>query len=199
MISELEIRRKFFHLLFGIILVVLIGFNVVNKFTVLIFLIIAYGLCLWCKKDRNAPLYWVLRHFEREKDLVQFPGKGALYYLMGAAFVVIAFDKDIAMASVLILAIGDSVSHIVGKFGNIKSPLNSKKFLEGSIAGGIAAFIAAFFVLGNGWEAFFGVFAGMIIEGMDIKFRLQKIDDNLLVPITSGLVIWLVRFIFNFI
>jgi dolichol kinase len=97
------------------------------------------------------------------------------------------------MASVMVLALGDSVSHLFGlHYGRIKYPLSKTKFLEGTIAGFIAGFIGALVFLP--WhEAFFASLIAMAAEAVEIKIGAQQIDDNLVVPITAGAVVWLFR------
>ena len=101
-----------------------------------------------------------------------------------AVVVVLLFPKDIAIASILILAFGDSISHVVGKFGSMKHPFTDKKFLEGFVAGSIAAFIASFIVVGR-IEALLGSVIAMSVESLDIKIKKVKVDDNLLMPIAK--------------
>jgi len=104
------------------------------------------------------------------------------------------FDKDIAMASIMVLALGDSVSHLYGlHYGKIKHPLSNKKFLEGTIAGFVAGFIGAL-VFARWYEAFFASLAAMIVEGIEVKIGTRQIDDNIIVPLVAGGVLWAMRF-----
>jgi dolichol kinase len=75
----------------------------------------------------------------------------------------------------------------------MKHPLTDNKFLEGFVAGLIAAFIGSYLILRNPVEAGTGSFLGMLVESINIKFRKEKIDDNLLIPIVSGAGIWTAR------
>ena len=101
--------------------------------------------------------------------------------------------REVAMASIMILALGDSVSHLYGlHYGKINHPLSSTKFLEGTIAGFIAGFIGAFVFLP--WhEAFFASLAAMIVEAVEIKIGTEQVDDNLIIPVVAGAVVWLIR------
>ena len=105
------------------------------------------------------------------------------------------FAKEIAMASIMILALGDSVSHIYGLyFGKIKHPLSKAKFLEGTIAGFFAGFIGALVFLP--WhEAFFASLAAMIAEAIEIKIGAEQFDDNLVIPFVAGAAVWIIRLI----
>ena len=48
-------------------------------------------------------------------------------YFIGAIISLFLFEKQIALASIMILALGDSFCHL-GKFGNLKHPFNDLKF-----------------------------------------------------------------------
>ena len=99
------------------------------------------------------------------------------------------------MASVMIMSLGDSVAPMVGQYyGKIKHPLSDKKFLEGTIAGTIAAFLGAVVFI-RPVEAAFASVAAMIAEGINLKFSGMNVNDNISMPVTAGIVIWLMRLI----
>jgi len=194
MISQLERRRQIIHMLSGVVLGLLLYLGILNKITAPILFLISSLICWRCKKNRIPVVYSFLRYFERENDLEKFPGKGALFFLGGSTLVILLFPKDVALASILILAFGDSISHLVGRFGSIKHPFNSKKYIEGSIAGTVVAFIAAFTILNNPIEAGAAAVLAMFVEGLNIELWKNKVDDNLLIPLVSGIAIWILRF-----
>ena len=99
------------------------------------------------------------------------------------------------MASIMVLALGDSISHLYGlHYGKTKHPFSKTKFLEGTIAGIIFGFIGAFVFL-PWWEALLASLAAMIVEAIEIKIGTQQVDDNLIVPFVAGAVVWIVRLI----
>ena len=194
---QLEIKRQLFHLFFGLVIVFLLKYNILNYYILLLLIIIGLIISLISKKYKIPIIWQFLEVFERKEDLKKFPGKGVIFYLIGSFIVVLLFPKDIAMASIIILALGDSVSHIIGvKYGKLKHPLTNKKFLEGSLAGLIAAFIGAYFFVSL-LEAFFASLFAMIAESIDIKIGLEKVDDNIIMPLVAALVIFLIR-VFGF-
>ena len=99
---------------------------------------------------------------------------------------VVWFDKSIASASIIILAVADPISHIIGRFyGKTKILINHKKLLEGTMAGTIAGTIAASFFVP--WPvAFFGASFGMMAEAIELE--LFHLDDNFFIPFVSGMV-----------
>ncbi len=192
-LSKFELKRQMFHLLLGILIVALLLYDVLN--TWIIMLLIAFGLLVsfLSRKARIPVIGCMLREFEREEELNHFPGKGAIFYFIGVFFALLFFEKEVAMASIMVLAFGDSVSHLYGlHYGRIKHPLSSSKFLEGTAAGFVAGFFGALIFLP--WhEAFFASFVAMFVEAMEIRIGAQQVDDNIVVPLFAGFTIWVIR------
>jgi len=187
MLTKLEIKRQLIHILFGITLALLLYFNLINATIIFIIFISGLVLSLSSRKIQIPIIYNLLKIFDRKKDLENFPGKGAVFYLLGTFIVVLIFPKDIAMASIMILALGDSVSRLVGPYGYLKHPFHNQKFFEGVIAGAIAGFLGALFFVP--WLlALTASLVSMLIEGIDLKIKGFKIDDNLLIPIVAAVV-----------
>ena len=115
---------------------------------------------------------------------------GASYVFIGAFISVIIFPKEIAILALLFTAIGDTAAALYGrKFGKIKI---WTKTLEGSIVGLIACFtIALFFPQIPIIIKFSGAFAAMFIELLPIK-----IDDNLRIPLFSGVIMYSLSILF---
>ena len=118
------------------------------------------------------------------------PGRGAIFLVAGSLVSIIIFPLKIALASITILALGDAVGHVIGKFfGRLKNPLNKDKNIEGLIAAVIISILgAAYFVP---WKiALLGSLAGMLVETPNLRFQKWKIDDNLTVPLVAGSFMW---------
>ncbi len=194
-INMFEFRRQIFHIFLGLAIVVLIKFDVLDIFLLLVFIVIGSVLSFLSRRFKIPLIYWFLSRFEREKQLKKFPGRGVISYLIGALIVLLFFDKNIAMASIIILALGDSVSHFTGQFGRIKHPFNNKKFLEGAMAGFMVAWLGATLFVGI-WPAFLAALIAMLVEGFEIKLGREQMDDNIVMPLTAAIVIWLVGIIF---
>ena len=94
------------------------------------------------------------------------------------------------MAAIMIVAVGDSVTNIVGRhFGKIKNPFNAKKNIEGTITAIIFSTFAAFFFV-SFVPAFMGSLVSMAIESIDLgvkRFEIE-IDDNVIIPLVAGVV-----------
>ena len=194
-INSFEWNRQLFHIFLGIAFVIFSVYDFIDKKIILITIIIGIFLSYLSKKTRIPVVYDLLEKFERKEEIEKFPGKGIIFYFIGIYTALLLFPKDIALASIMVLALGDSISHLYGlHYGKTKHPLSKTKFLEGTIAGFIFGFIGAFVFLPF-LEAFFASLAAMIVEAIEMKIGTGQVDDNLIVPIVAGSVVWLVRLV----
>lgn len=192
MLTKLEIKRQLIHILLGIVIVLLLFFDLINAVILFITFIIGIILSLLSRRINIPIIYRLLEIFDRKKDLETFPGKGMIFYILGAFIVVSIFPKEIAMASIMILALGDSVSRLIGPYGYLKHPFHNEKFFEGVIAGSIAGFLGALIFVP--WAlALAGSLVSMLIEGIELRIKSFKIDDNLLIPIVAAVVMEAVK------
>ena len=93
----------------------------------------------------------------------------------------------------MILTFGDSVSHLFGwHMGRKKHPLNCLKSIEGNIAGAITGFIGAIFFI-SPLPALLASFGAMTAEAVELKMNNKIVDDNIIVPLVAGTIIFLIR------
>ena len=193
---NVEIKRKFLHLILGIILVTLLMFGFIGVLHVFILTIIVIIIPLVNKRYKVPGMDWFLKNFERDENLKIFPGKGFIFYLIGSLLVLLLFPKEIALPAILVLAFADSIGHLFGlRFGRIRHPFVSTKFLEGWIVGLASGFIGALIFVP--WhEALAASFFAMLVEGIEIKIGTDEVDDNLIIPLVAATAISAVRFLF---
>lgn len=111
------------------------------------------------------------------------PLMGAITFYTGATIAALFFSEPIAAAAIAVLALADSFSTVVGfYFGRHKLPVNPKKSWEGSVAFWLSAF-AVLLLFVNPLRAFLTALIAMTIEA------LPRIDDNISVPMTVGLLL----------
>jgi dolichol kinase len=195
-IRKFELKRKAFHLFFGIITVVLLAYDIINISHVISILGISLIFSLISRNHRIPIIHILLEKLERKDHIKKFPAKGLIFYLAGAAIVLWLFPKDIALASILVLAFADSIGQLVGMYiGKTPHPFTRKKFVEGWIFGFISGFFGALIFVP--WhEALAASFFAMLVEGIELKIGLDKVDDNLLIPIAAASAIFLIRIFF---
>lgn len=195
MLTKPEFFRQIVHLLVGIITVVLFYYEFITPWTVFLIVLVGLLLSFIVKRVRVPVISFCLDLWERDEIKKTFPGKGMIFFFIGVLFVTKLFERDIALASIMILAFGDSLSHLIGEqFGKIRNIFNGKsdKLLEGTIAGILSGTIGALLFVPFP-EAFLGSAAAMIAEVIKIDFNERTLDDNVIVPLIAGTVMYIIR------
>lgn len=125
---------------------------------------------------------FMLRSFEQQRLT------GASYVLIAGFLAVLLFPKDVAIAVLVILSVSDSCASLVGmKFGG---PRWAGKSLGGCLAFFLSALVILLVVLRAPWPiCVLGALVGMIVEALPLQLGSYRIDDNLSVPLLTGLVI----------
>ncbi len=193
--NNLEIKRKLFHIIAGLLAIVLLDLKILNVLILSIILLLGIISSILIKKKIKIPLiYWFLNKMDRDEDLKNFPGKGPIFFVLGCILSLLLFEKNLALASIMVLTIGDAVSLLFGiNFGRTVNPLNKKKLIEGTIIGILLSTIAATLFL-NLREAFIASLFGMIIESIELRITKKIIiDDNITVPLIAGSSVLLFR------
>jgi dolichol kinase len=100
-----------------------------------------------------------------------------VFLAIGIIFVLILFPRNIAYASIAIVAVGDPIAaYVGGRFGRRHV---GGKSLEGFTLGTFAAFAATLFLVPPS-VGVIGSTVGMVLELAGV------LDDNLTIPICSG-------------
>jgi len=184
---KLELRRQLLHVLYGFGMLFLYQFSIIDT-SILLGMIIGGAITSFMvKKEKLSPIKKILSIFEREHHLQKFPGRGILFFTIGATLTLFLFPKSIAFAGILILSIGDAVSNIVGRhFGKIKTKLNPEKNIEGNMAGILLSVPFAYYFFPNIYAVLAAATVGMFLEIPAIRIFNFEIDDNLLIPIGAA-------------
>lgn len=142
------------------------------------------------KRLRNLAVA-ALGTVERKDELQRFPGRGAIMLFLGSGITAAIFSKEIAVAAILVLAVGDSMSHLAGRLigkTRHKWPFIEEKMAEGTVAGIVfASAVAA--IIHPAWQAIASSAAAMTVEALHIKILGRRIDDNLTVPVVAAVVL----------
>jgi dolichol kinase len=136
---------------------------------------------------------WLLRDHERDGRSLRLTG--ATYVLLSACLFIWLYPKVIFITAFSILIISDTLAALVGrKFG--KHPFFGK-----SLEGTTAFFLSALVVVALTPKAV-GVFGEYAIGGIAAlagaiaEASMTKIDDNLSIPLTVGVTMWLLYYVF---
>ncbi|MEK6950384.1 MAG: hypothetical protein AABX13_01535 [Nanoarchaeota archaeon] len=195
MLSQLELKRQLLHIVVGLATIILLHYDILSTWA--LFLLIIAGLLLsFLAKRISIPLIsFFLAHVERPEQMKTFPGKGSIFFFIGVLLAVKLFERDIALAAIMVLTLGDSISHLFGaQFGSLRNIFNgnSPKLLEGTLMGTVLGFLGALLFVPY-LEAIVGSAAAMIAEVVKVDFNEYTLDDNLIVPLVAGTVMLLVR------
>jgi phytol kinase len=126
-----------------------------------------------------------LKNVGREGEI---PGEGAMYNALGILFALglLRSDYTAAIASIMILALGDGFATYVGTiYGRHKLPWNNRKTIEGSI-GFAAGAMCALLVLPLTITVIV-VLLATVVETLPIR-----LNDNITLPVVSSLIYYFV-------
>lgn len=184
---KLEFRRQILHVFYGFGLLFLYHWDIID-IKILVGMIIGGAITsIMVKREKLSPVKKILSIFEREHHMQRFPGRGILFFTIGATLTLMLFERNIAYAGILILSIGDAVSNIVGRhFGKITTKLNPDKKIEGNLAGILLSVPFAYYFFPNIYAVFAAATVGMFLEIPAIRIFGFEIDDNLLIPIGAA-------------
>ena len=184
---RLEIKRAILHVLIGAVIILA---SMETRIVWFLFFLLIAGLLisLLSLKYRLPLISWFLENFERPNYIKTFPGKGILFLVAGCLLSLKLFPNDIALASIAIVSLGDPVSHLIS--GNFKSNLVKRKNILGILAGIMISGIAASFFVALPFALIASAFA-MAAEVLIIKLGEDPVDDNIIMPIVAGTVLYL--------
>jgi dolichol kinase/membrane-associated phospholipid phosphatase len=183
--DRFEVRRQMAHASVGVAIIFLYYLDMVSA-GVLLGVLVAGGVVSMLSMIMDIPVVrTVLDYFERPHHRRSFPGRGSFFMVLGSLLAIVFFPKDIALASIAIMALGDSVTNVFGRyFGEVKLPYNPKKTVDGVLMGiGAATLGALYFVPFH--VALVASVLAMFVETWDLKVFVE-IDDNILVPLVAG-------------
>jgi len=127
---------------------------------------------------------WIFEHLTREYESETIAGYAL--YVVGMAVVAVAFDPQIAIPSMFMLAVADPVGGVLG--GADPTPVKPARAFVGAFLVCVAVALPFLPPL----AAAAGAVAASVADGVFMKFRGYVIDDNLTIPIGAAVAIALV-------
>jgi len=177
-----EFLRKAVHLVSILIVLIYEFFGKEAVLWVLIsFLIIM--LCLdYFRLEHNLKIpFFHTMYRENEANRLG----GHIFFSLGAITVIALCSKEIAYAAVLMTTFGDMAATLIGKFYGKKRVFyrifKNNKSIEGSVSEFIVDFMIGMLILGDPLISLVMAFVATLTET-----AVNKIDDNLVVPIFCG-------------
>ena len=105
-----------------------------------------------------------------------------LFYALGIIISLVLFPEAISYTSIAVLTLGDGFASVFGrKLGRRNLPFNKNKTVEGALGGFLLALAGSLLFIGP-YGALIASAAGMLAEVLPLP-----LDDNITIPLTSGL------------
>ena len=176
-----ELARKVIHLMtVSFIIIFLIISRTYGRalaLLALVFLLIVFLELEYVRVELRKKIPFIWRFF-REKEKERLGGQA--FFLIGAIISLAVFDFDIAVTAILMTTFGDMAAALIGRrFGHIW--ITKTRALEGILAEFIVDLLIAYFILQN-WPIVFV----MAITATVVEAAIEKLDDNLIIPLFSG-------------
>ena len=112
---------------------------------------------------------------------------GATYITIAIVACIYLFDRPIVVAALLFMSVSDALASLVGM--GVGGPKLMGKTLAGSLTFFLSAFVIALLCLpSRPFVALAGAVVATAMEAWPLRIGLLRIDDNLTVPLVSGLV-----------
>lgn len=194
--KDLHIPRKIWHSVPGIGISLIAYFDVMPMYSLTILLGLAFLVSATVEilrlnyRQLNRWTIRLSRHIIRRSELKQITGTP---YYLGAAFLVfMIFNKDIAILSLMYLAIGDPIASAFGiSFGQDGYKFKNGKSVVGTVAcGAFCMVFSMFYGIAAGWDLkqiFLMSFFGSIAAALSETFAIEDVNDNLFIPLVSAL------------
>lgn len=177
-----ELLRKSVHLVSILIVLIYEFFGkeavlwVLTTFLVIVLFLDYFRL----EHNMKIPFFYTMY---RENEANRLGGH--IFFSLGAITVLALCSKEIAYVAVLMTTFGDMAGALIGKFyGKMRvfyKIFKNDKSIEGSASEFIVDFLIGMLILGNPLISFVMAFTATLTET-----AVNKIDDNLVVPILSG-------------
>jgi dolichol kinase len=177
-----EVLRKSVHIISLLIVLIYEFFGKeVILWVLMLFLVTVLVLDYFrLEHGMRIPLFYIMYRGKEANRL-----GGHIFFALGAISVIALFNKEIAYSAILMTTFGDMAAALIGKFHGkrrvFKKVFNNDKSIEGSVSEFIIDFLIAFLIIGNPIVSFVMAFVATVTET-----AVNKIDDNLMIPIFSG-------------
>jgi dolichol kinase/phosphoserine phosphatase len=141
---------------------------------------------LYRLEGKNIPFISnVTRHAASQTELFGFAA-APIYFAFGIVTTLVLFPEQAAGGAIAMFCLGDSAASLFGGLITTSLPFNKGKTIEGSLAGFLFAFLAGCFFVPPIY-AVAGAAVAMTIEALPLP-----VNDNVLVPIFTGLFLTLI-------
>lgn len=202
--SDLHILRKIWHMGVGTSCLVVFyqSGHSAQSWGLVILAIAAFGFLIDLLRARfeklNNIILSMMGPFMRASEKTGF--SGLPFYALGVSLALLLFPERIALLAIMFLVYSDPICSFFGIIYG-KDKIMPNKSLQGAMAGFFTCYILTLFygmsygASGNGllWFAILGGIIGSLAEMMSAF----NIDDNLTIPVISGLGLTVLNYLFQ--
>ena len=192
--SEIHLMRRFWHVLVGTLCLFFYYYFQTDIFTwgLISLTIAAFGFVVDFFRLKNDSFNKVLtKNFGplmRRSEKLSF--SGLPFYALGVGLSILFYKAPIAILSILFLIYSDPIASVIGvKFG--RERLLPNKTLQGTLAAFLTSFFIAITYLAinkvHSPNIVLFCFLGAIGAALSELMSAFNIDDNLTIPVVSGL------------
>ncbi|MEM2924302.1 MAG: hypothetical protein QXJ68_01260 [Methanocellales archaeon] len=174
-----ELKRKTIHVSGSLIAILYLFTTWEIAILVLSICFLAALFLEWQRLERG----W---QFSFARPHEQLGISGALYFAFSSLLAVLFFQKEVAISTLLMLAVGDSITGIAGAIsekGILK--IKGRKPLYLFLMMLIICFLLAHLFLPFK-VALIGAIIAALVDSLPLNFYNEVLDDNLTIPLLSG-------------
>jgi len=178
----LEILRKSVHLVSILIVLIYEFFGKEAVLWVLMLFLVTVLILDYFRVEHEIriPFFYIMY---RKDEADRFGGH--IFFALGAISVIALFSREIAYAAILMTTFGDMVAALIGKFYGkrrvFRKIFKNDKSIEGSASEFSIDFVIGLLIVGNPVVSLVMAFVATLTET-----AVNKIDDNLIVPVFAG-------------
>ncbi len=198
--SDIHFMRRFWHILVGTICLFLYYYfhTSIMLWGEISLGIAIFGFLIDFYRLKNESLnLWLSKNFGplmRRSEKLSF--SGLPFYALGVGLSILFYESHIAILSILFLIYADPIASIIGvKFG--RERLLPNKTLQGTLAAFLTALLIAIVYLAinkiHSPNIILFCFLGAIAAAISELMSSFNIDDNLTIPVVSGLFLTLLN------
>ncbi|MFA5303358.1 MAG: hypothetical protein WC393_02370 [Candidatus Nanoarchaeia archaeon] len=172
-INWTEIKRKVWHILWGIFFYILIKFSYKNFYQLVMISMLIFGICIIIIRRKKIKVGWIeylIKTIGREGEGIE----ASFYYVLSIFLSSIFFEQQIVALSALVLGVCDGLATIFGVHG--KNKLYKKKTVEGSSAFLVSCFLIVYL---SGYGKLVALLTGILLTAVEL---FTDINDNLIIP-----------------
>jgi HAD superfamily phosphoserine phosphatase-like hydrolase len=131
----------------------------------------------------TATITW---HAASSPEIFEFV-TAPIFFSLGIMLALLVFPPPVSYSAIAVFTLGDASATLFGKkFGRHVYPYNKGKKVEGTLLGLLMAWLGAWLFIANPFKAFVGAAVGMFVETLP-----TPVNDNLTIPLFSGLTLLL--------